>query len=1199
VEPELINLVPNPGFEQGTANWTISGTQHIDRSVAHTGHASMRLEVKGPEPGRANLGTTVPVKPNTRYRCELWIMRKNVGVTGTYVSERDADNHLVGLVTQIGRPVPKEDGVWHHQVWEIRTGPLTTRLNIRGDIYKSIGTIWLDDFLVAEIPEQEYRPVRGQVTATDGGLKLTGASEDMGLELEATLAEDEECLRVDGVVRDTTGDDRVVGVRFSLPINAQGWTWDNDASESEVIEGDSIHRYTYKSEAGEGECSIYPWSALDGPDAGLTMALPLSQGPRIFIIEHDQRAPRYSLTFYFGLSADAGQNPSSAPFSFVIYRHDPAWGMRSAMERYYRLFADSFIKRPTFEGYLNYARYEQFDPATHSLIVRGAGPLPDASDFGEGYKFLYHVHGCYDFRMVPYDKPERPSDEWVIAALQKMVEEEKTRPRGYVPSAETLKKLVYDSEGHIRYIGDTRYWRPQEGYNHNDWPGWGLNFRVNEDPDVSDHIARACTAKLEDYAATDHLPWDACVTADAIEGYFSEHYGLNYRREHWATTLLPLTFGKDSRAPAMVNNIWDFHHKYWWPTTNRYQVAVYGNSNCYHQIFTSPYVDVPMIEGMWDRDHWGRFERYLRAVSHHKIWRWWRVPGERGGYDERNPEQVRRHFAAGLAYAIYPCVGAMGELVEQHRELFRQYVPAIEELSIAGWEPVPYATTDADVVIERYGSYADGELHLALRNYSDQEVTATAKLDLAGLGVRDGAKLVAADVLPGFARTEPVDPGGWTVTVPAHDARAFWVGGADQVAAHGFRQAALDLGRIERFYHADLTDDNRTLIATAREAAESDGDALDRAAGMSKAADELLASVETKGKVDLTKLVYRLKAHLSAAAVGELGLDLSPARLVADAPRGAACEATWALKWPAAHSVTHLRATLHSPWEEVAAAAKAALSVTDGQAAITGELPVPADPPRGVMPFLLEISGKADGRDFAIFAPADVVVGASLTASAAPTRVFRGDSTRVQVTFTSHLTGAGRATVTLRPGKGITADPAEFEVNLPAGGSATQWVDFTLAENARLGTLKIPWSSTSEDARLVTDDVLLLTVADPVPTAGIKRTPAPPKIDGELDDTVWRSEPVVANMNLLRGGKPATQQTTVWMSYDDTGVYIAFRCAEAMMNKIKARYTERGDPLYQDDDVEIFILPPGARQPAVLPKLSLMVPNGLIANWKA
>ena len=45
-------------------------------------------------------------------------------------------------------------------------------------------------------------------------------------------------------------------------------------------------------------------------------------------------------------------------------------------------------------------------------------------------------------------------------------------------------------------------------------------------------------------------------------------------------------------------------------------------------------------------------------------------------------------------------------------------------------------------------------------------------------------------------------------------------------------------------------------------------------------------------------------------------------------------------------------------------------------------------------------------------------------------------------------------------------------------------------------------------------------------------------------------------------------------------MYIAFECAESNLPGLVARHAQRGAPLYQDDDVEVFVLPPG--QPAAL-----------------
>ena len=181
--------------------------------------------------------------------------------------------------------------------------------------------------------------------------------------------------------------------------------------------------------------------AVSGPDAGLSLALPLDQGPRVFLLQHDQARRETSLTFYLGLAKDAGHHPSRAPFAFVLYAHDPVWGMRSAMETYYRLFPESFVKRPTFEGYLNYVNMERYDPANHQLVVNSRDAVDDASDFGEGYKFLWHLHGL--LRLPPGalrgsegGRMTRP----VVTLLREMAQVEASRPRYYTPTARNAQK---------------------------------------------------------------------------------------------------------------------------------------------------------------------------------------------------------------------------------------------------------------------------------------------------------------------------------------------------------------------------------------------------------------------------------------------------------------------------------------------------------------------------------------------------------------------------------------------------------------------------------------------------------------------------------------------------------------------------------------------------------------------------------------
>ncbi len=273
---------------------------------------------------------------------------------------------------------------------------------------------------------------------------------------------------------------------------------------------------------------------------------------------------------------------------------------------------------------------ERFDAARHRLSPGNesgprAKPLEDYSDFGEGYKFVWHLHGCYDFHPVPYPSPQMPDDKTVFGLLREIIGREKTQGYYYVPVAEMLKKMVYGPAGEITYISDTRYMPPRQDYNTTDKPQWGLNFRVNEDPEVSSFLAGLSRREAEAHAKKpDRRPWDAAFSADGIEGATpnSEYGGgIDYRRDHFRSTLVPLTFGLDNLRPAIPNAIWDFHHKAWWPITQQHKIVTYGNANGYEMFFVAPFVNVLMAEFPWDWQHPGRMDRFLRAVAHHKIWR--------------------------------------------------------------------------------------------------------------------------------------------------------------------------------------------------------------------------------------------------------------------------------------------------------------------------------------------------------------------------------------------------------------------------------------------------------------------------------------------------------------------------------------------------------------------------------------------------
>lgn len=98
-------------------------------------------------------------------------------------------------------------------------------------------------------------------------------------------------------------------------------------------------------------------------------------------------------------------------------------------------------------------------------------------------------------------------------------------------------------------------------------------------------------------------------------------------------------------------------------------------------------------------------------------------------------------------------------------------------------------------------------------------------------------------------------------------------------------------------------------------------------------------------------------------------------------------------------------------------------------------------------------------------------------------------------------------------------------------------------------------------------------------TAGEKnRTAAPPKvetppiIDGRLDDSVWKSAPVLSDYIQFEPdkGAPASVRTEVRVVYDDTHLYLGFKCWDPEPEKMVLG-TERDNLLMGTDSVSVTL----------------------------
>ncbi len=84
-------------------------------------------------------------------------------------------------------------------------------------------------------------------------------------------------------------------------------------------------------------------------------------------------------------------------------------------------------------------------------------------------------------------------------------------------------------------------------------------------------------------------------------------------------------------------------------------------------------------------------------------------------------------------------------------------------------------------------------------------------------------------------------------------------------------------------------------------------------------------------------------------------------------------------------------------------------------------------------------------------------------------------------------------------------------------------------------------------------------------------TSTPPVIDGELADACWQQSTMVSGFITNHGEWPR-DQTTGYITYDDTSIYIAFRCNKTAVEPITSRTTTNDDErIFGERSVEIFL----------------------------
>jgi hypothetical protein len=574
------------------------------------------------------------------------------------------------------------------------------------------GGFYVTEVLPPDGKRKSYGLVTGQIRDVKSGMEIHDGAGD-GLELQAIVSYGGDQLFVSSTIRDTTGKDRALIVEFVLPVDCTGWMYENTPLQKQVIGKDTRYpslqqpdSMLFSDTSPPDERDLVrldmgrlPYNAVHNGEVGLSFGVPMSH-PRIFLMSVDPRG--LVMRFNVGVSPVTEKMPSQASCHFCVIRSDPAWGIRSAAERFYRFYPELFETKAK-----SYGNFRDMNSITTKL----ADKKDFAVSYGEG-DFQW-TDGQFRAAVVPvveelgltvfhWREPwswfdQVPKDMTVKDEKANLQEEAKHPKEGKSHGQYCGAPLGLCAEAALNSVMENENGEMSRvRYEYGCWM-----LAVNLDPELP-HPNRADLAtdwqyrwlkQWDDpkYKGPRNYAWDSST------GWTGQHL-LNYRREHFKTVDNPLTFdGRTGRLCQLkALHDWEFA-KYHAEMIRNKGGLTCANTSPMAALLYGQYMDVLVREEPVSNIH-DDAGIVLRMLAYRKPVAYYQPP--------ENAKDVR----LGMFYGFAPGFDATKE---EMRAPAKQYMPIIETIDRAGWEPVTRARGEG-LAIERYGRKA-GEMYFTVR----------------------------------------------------------------------------------------------------------------------------------------------------------------------------------------------------------------------------------------------------------------------------------------------------------------------------------------------------------------------------------------------------------------------------------------------------------------------------------------------------
>jgi hypothetical protein len=574
-----------------------------------------------------------------------------------------------------------------------------------------------------------------------------GESAELSLKLAATYRAEANHLAVMGRLSDSSGKDRAVSLLFALPVDATGWDWGDDIGRPRRISGTGEFANTVAVGCGAtGTMSLYPLAAVYSQKEGLGLGLDMAQAAQYRLVYHAGTKQLF-IAFDFALVPDTLRSPGAADFRFVLFRFDPEWGFRAAFQKFTQIFPEHFRVRSHDQGIW--------------MPFTDVGTVEQWQDFG----FKYHEGNNH----VPWDDAHNVLSFRYTEPMTWWMRMEKGRPRTVAEALRIRDRLAANGGGsehsmaQVSQVAGMQDDADQPALSFRDTP-WcdGAVWSLNPNPHLPAPASAPGATNREPLHNGATVYWNDALKEslygprangrldgeylDSLEGYVTAD--LNFRREHFRHTTVPLTFATDTKQPALFKGLAVFEFTKWLSADlHRMGKLMFANGVPYRLGFLCPWLDVLGTETDWLQD--GKYHPASQAQM--RLWR--TLSGAKPylllmntDYDAFGPELVEKYFQRSLAYGFFPGMFSHNaadnpywqspKWYNRDRPLFKKYLPLVKLIAEAGWEPVTYARcNNGTVCVERFGPGPNGAVYLTVFNDAQVPQSCSLRVDAKRLGL--------------------------------------------------------------------------------------------------------------------------------------------------------------------------------------------------------------------------------------------------------------------------------------------------------------------------------------------------------------------------------------------------------------------------------------------------------------------------------